>query len=194
MLLVIDNYDSFVHNLARYLRQLGHDVRVERNDSEALSRIEMLRPDAIVISPGPGTPMQAGRCLDIVRHWSDRIPMLGVCLGHQVLAEEFGARVVRACEPVHVRASSIQHSGRGIFAGLPNPLHVGRYHSLVVDGATLPEVLHPLAHTQDGTLMAFEHRQLPLVGLQFHPESVLTQFGDRILAGFLRHAGLAVTV
>jgi anthranilate synthase component II len=190
MLLVIDNYDSFVHNLARYLRRLGQETRVVRNDAVTVEMVTALAPDAIVLSPGPGTPAEAGNSLDIVRHFASIRPMLGVCLGHQTLAAAFGGRIVRAFEPVHGRASAIQHTGSGVFAGLPNPLRVGRYHSLMVEAETLPDCLRPLAHTMDGTLMAFQHAAYPIVGLQFHPESVLTEHGYALLAGFLRTAGL----
>jgi anthranilate synthase/aminodeoxychorismate synthase-like glutamine amidotransferase len=194
MLLVIDNYDSFVHNLARYLRRLGHDTRVVRNDAVTDEMIDRLAPDAIVLSPGPGTPQDAGRSLDVVRQFAERIPMLGVCLGHQTIAAAFGGRIVRACEPMHGRSSRIVHQGTSIFDGLPNPLRVGRYHSLVVDPATLPHCFRPLAHTSDGVLMAFQHVQRPVVGVQFHPESVLTERGYALLAGFLRHAGLTASL
>lgn len=190
MILVIDNYDSFVHNLARYLQQLGQATLVVRNTAIDVSAVRRMQPAAIVLSPGPCAPPQAGCCLELVRELHGALPMLGVCLGHQVLADALGARVVRACEPVHGRASLVRHNGRGLFAGLPNPFAGCRYHSLCVDEASLPECLEATAHSEDGTLMAVQHRALPLVGLQFHPESILTEHGYDILAAFLRLAGL----
>jgi anthranilate synthase/aminodeoxychorismate synthase-like glutamine amidotransferase len=190
MLLVIDNYDSFVHNLARHLRRLGQPTHVVRNDSVSVELIRELEPDAIVLSPGPGGPEDAGRSLEIVRQLAATCPMLGVCLGHQTIAAAFGGRIVRAAEPMHARSSLIEHTASSIFHGLPNPLSVGRYHSLVVDPATLPVCLRPLASTRDGVLMAFEHVEWPVVGMQFHPESVLTECGYELLAGFLRRAGI----
>jgi anthranilate synthase/aminodeoxychorismate synthase-like glutamine amidotransferase len=190
MLLLIDNYDSFVHNLARYFQRLGRDTLVLRNDAVTVPQVTALAPEAIVLSPGPGTPSQAGRSLELVREFAGRMPMLGICLGHQILAAAYGAHVVRAREPVHGRSSQIQHVGTGVFAGLPSPMRVGRYHSLVVQAETLPSPLRPLAHTHDGTLMALEHREHPMVGLQFHPESVLTDHGYELLAAFLRQVGL----
>jgi anthranilate synthase component 2/para-aminobenzoate synthetase component 2 len=190
MLLLIDNYDSFVHNLARYFQRLGQETLVVRNDRITVPQVATLAPSAMVLSPGPGSPSQAGLSLELVRRYAGHVPMLGVCLGHQILAEAYGAVVARAREPVHGRSSWIRHAGTGVFEGLPSPLRVGRYHSLVVVSATLPWELRPLAHAEDGTLMAFEHREHPLVGLQFHPESVLTQHGYPLLAAFLRRAGL----
>ncbi|MCA9170705.1 MAG: aminodeoxychorismate/anthranilate synthase component II [Planctomycetales bacterium] len=192
MLVVIDNYDSFVHNLARYLRQLGQETYVVRNDQVTPHTIRELNARALVISPGPGTPTQAGNCLQVVRELQHELPMLGVCLGHQVIAEAAGGTIVRAPEPIHGRASYIQHAGVGLFAELPNPLRVGRYHSLVVQRDTLPDTYQVTAWTDDGTLMAYQHRELPMFGLQFHPESVLTQFGYHMLAAFLQRADLPV--
>ncbi len=194
MLLLIDNFDSFAHNLARYLRRLGQDVRVLRNDVVDADAVARLRPQAIVLSPGPCAPQQAGGSLDVVRRAHRRIPMLGVCLGHQIIAAALGARIVRAAEPVHGRTSPILHDGTGIFAGLPNPLVACRYHSLVVDEASLPGCLRVNARTPDGTVMALQHEELPLVGVQFHPESILTQCGYALLAAFLRQCGLPVPV
>ena len=191
MLLVIDNYDSFVHNLARYLRRLGQETVTVRNDVVTANLVRELSPAAIILSPGPGTPAEAGRSLEIVRCFADQWPMLGVCLGHQTLAAAFGGQIVRAAEPVHGRSSLVLHEQRSIFAGLPSPFRVGRYHSLVVEARTLPACLRALAHTAEGTLMALEHVDLPLVGVQFHPESVLTEHGFALLAAFLRRAGIA---
>lgn len=192
MIVLIDNYDSFVHNLARHFARLGHDATVVRNTAIDAAGVAALHPAAIVLSPGPGTPRDAGCALDVVRQLHTVAPMLGVCLGHQILAEALGAAVVRAPEPVHGRSSPVLHNGRGVFAGLPNPLIGGRYHSLTVDEASLPSCLEVTARTPDGVVMAIAHRQLPLVGLQFHPESILTAHGYPLLAGFLRLAGLAV--
>jgi anthranilate synthase/aminodeoxychorismate synthase-like glutamine amidotransferase len=190
MILLIDNYDSFVHNLARYFERLGQATVVVRNDAVDPMAVERLRPDAIVLSPGPCTPTEAGCSLDIVRRFTGRLPLLGVCLGHQTIAAALGGRIVQASEPMHGRASKIAHNGRGIFEGLPNPLSIGRYHSLIVDEASLPTDLVVTARTADGTIMAINHHKLPVVGVQFHPESILTECGFEMLAGFLRMAGL----
>lgn len=190
MILVIDNYDSFVFNLARYLVLLGHETVVRRNDALTPLDLRRLRPQALVLSPGPCGPDQAGCCLELVRRYYEHIPMLGVCLGHQTIAAALGGRVVRAPLPMHGRASQVYHRGEGIFAGLPSPLLAGRYHSLVVEEASLPPELQATAHTADGLVMALAHRSRPVVGLQFHPESILTPLGPRLLAAFLRLAGL----
>jgi anthranilate synthase/aminodeoxychorismate synthase-like glutamine amidotransferase len=192
MILLIDNYDSFVFNLARYFQRLGQVTEVVRNTAINVNGIRALRPDAVVLSPGPCTPQEAGCSLEVVRQLADEVPMLGVCLGHQVIAEALGARIVRAREPVHGRSSPIHHDGRGLFAGLPDPFVGCRYHSLVVERASLPETLEVAAWTEDGTVMAIRHRQRPIVGLQFHPESILTDCGYALLAAFLRLAGLPV--
>jgi anthranilate synthase/aminodeoxychorismate synthase-like glutamine amidotransferase len=192
VILLLDNYDSFVHNLARYFARLGRQTRVVRSDEMDAAAIEELRPQAIVISPGPCTPAEAGCSVDVVRRLYNRVPMLGVCLGHQAIAAAFGAQIVRAPQPVHGRTSAISHHSRGVFAGLPNPLEVCRYHSLVVDEATLPAELEISARTSDGVVMAIAYRDLPVVGVQFHPEAVLTEHGHGLLANFLRVAGLPV--
>jgi anthranilate synthase/aminodeoxychorismate synthase-like glutamine amidotransferase len=189
MVLLINNYDSFVHNLARHFRRLGVETVVRRNDAVGIPDVRALRPQAIVLSPGPCTPREAGRSLEIVRKLHRDVPMLGVCLGHQTIAEALGGRVVRG-EPVHGRASLIEHDGAGLFAGVPSPIRVGRYHSLVVEETTLPSSLTPTARTEDGVLMAMAHRSAPVFGVQFHPESILTQNGYRLLANFLRLAGI----
>jgi anthranilate synthase/aminodeoxychorismate synthase-like glutamine amidotransferase len=188
MILLIDNYDSFVHNLARYFRRLGQETVVVRND--AISPAEALgwRPAAIVLSPGPCTPNEAGYSLDLVRKAAAHIPILGICLGHQTIAAALGGKIVRAREPMHGRTSSITHDENGIFAGLANPLAVGRYHSLVVEEATLPAELEVTARTIDGTIMALAHRQGPVIGVQFHPESILTAVGRDLVRNFLRAA------
>lgn len=190
MILLIDNYDSFVFNLARYFERLGRPTRVVRNDAIDVAGVKALRPEAVVLSPGPCAPQQAGCSLEIVRELHAELPILGVCLGHQAIAEALGGRVVRAAEPVHGRASAVFHDGQGLFAGVPNPISACRYHSLVVEEATLPDELEATARTADGVVMALRHKRLPLVGLQFHPESILTDFGFELLANFLRLAGL----
>lgn len=190
MILLIDNYDSFVFNLARYLTQLGHRTRVVRNTAIDVAGVRAMRPRAMVLSPGPCTPRQAGCSLELVRQLHREMPILGVCLGHQAIAEALGGRVVRANEPVHGRTSPVYHDGRGVFAGLSNPVVACRYHSLVVDEASLPDCLEVSARTRGGVLMGLRHRTLPVVGLQFHPESILTETGYRLLAGWLRLAGL----
>lgn len=189
MILLIDNYDSFVYNLARYLERLGQETRVVRNTAIDAAGVRELRPEAIVLSPGPCTPREAGCSLEVVRQCSDQTPILGVCLGHQAIAEAMGGRIVRASEPVHGRTSLVRHDGRGVFRGLANPIVGCRYHSLVVDETALPDCLEVSARTEDGAVMGLRHRESPVVGLQFHPESILTDTGYRLLAGFLRLAG-----
>jgi anthranilate synthase/aminodeoxychorismate synthase-like glutamine amidotransferase len=190
MILLVDNYDSFVHNLARYLERLGQETRVARNDAMDVAEIRRMAPHAIVLSPGPCTPSEAGCSLDAVREFTGEIPILGVCLGHQTIAAALGGRVVRAEEPVHGRASQVRHGGEGVFAGLPSPLTVGRYHSLVVEEKSLPPELAVTARTDDGVVMGLAHRQHLTVGVQFHPESILTHGGYELLANFLRLAKL----
>lgn len=185
MILLIDNYDSFVFNLARYFERLGARTEVVRNDAIDVESIRRLRPAGIVLSPGPCTPQEAGASLDIVTRLYREFPMLGVCLGHQTIAAALGGRVVRAESPMHGRASDITHDAQGIFAGLPSPLRVGRYHSLVVEPSTLPIHIVGTAWTADGVLMALAHREQPVFGVQFHPESILTDHGYQILANFL---------
>jgi anthranilate synthase/aminodeoxychorismate synthase-like glutamine amidotransferase len=184
VILLIDNYDSFVHNLARYFEELGEETVVVRNDAIDLESAVALRPGQIVLSPGPCTPREAGICVDLTRLVGGRIPILGVCLGHQCLGEAFGGRVVRG-RPVHGKVSAIEHEGVDLFSGLPAPLVVTRYHSLVVDPESLPPELVPLAWAPDGTLMALRHRTMPAWGVQFHPEAVLTTAGHALLANFL---------
>jgi len=190
VILLIDNYDSFVYNLARYFERLGQATHVRRNSAIDPAGVRAMAPDALVLSPGPCTPRQAGCSLELVRQFAGRLPILGVCLGHQAIVEAMGGRIVRAAEPVHGRTSLIRHDGRGPFAGLPNPIVGCRYHSLVVDESSLPDGLEVAARTEDGTVMAVRHRTWPVVGLQFHPESILTEAGYPILAGFLRIAGI----
>jgi para-aminobenzoate synthetase component 2 len=193
MLLVLDNYDSFTFNLVQYLGELAADhpvaadVRVERNDSLTIGQIRALAPAAIVISPGPGDPDQAGVCLEVIRQLSPAIPTLGVCLGHQCLAQAHGGRIVRAAELMHGKTSPVRHAGQGVFAGLPDPLTATRYHSLIAERESLPDCLEITAWLEDGTIMGLRHREHPhLQGVQFHPESVLTQSGHQLLANFLR--------
>lgn len=190
MILLIDNYDSFVFNLARYLEELGQETTVVRNDAITVREIAAHKPAAIVISPGPCTPSEAGVSLDVIRRLSESIPILGVCLGHQAIASAFGGRVIRAPEPVHGRTSLIHHTGQGVFRELPTPLRATRYHSLIADEATLPADLIVTARTDDGLIMGLSHRARPCHGVQFHPESVLTERGHQLLSNFLRLAGL----
>lgn len=192
MILLLDNYDSFVHNLARYFRRLGHETTVVRSDAIDARQIAEMRPSAVVISPGPCTPADAGCSIDAVRQLSGKLPILGVCLGHQAIGAAFGAAIVRAGEPMHGRTSALLHRGTSVFAGLPSPLRVCRYHSLVVDRGTLPDELQATAWTGDETIMAIAHREHPTVGVQFHPEAILTEHGYAMLAAFLRIAGLSV--
>ncbi len=191
MILLIDNYDSFAHNLARYLRLLGQEVLVKRNDAVDVAAVRQLAPQAIVLSPGPCTPHEAGCSLDVVRQLHAEIPILGICLGHQTIAAALGARIVRANEPMHGRTSVVGHDGSALFAGVPASLTVCRYHSLVVDPATLPAELLSSAACGDGTIMALRHQSLPVFGLQFHPEAILTEFGFGLLSNFLTIAGLS---
>ncbi|QNG27531.1 aminodeoxychorismate/anthranilate synthase component II [Synechococcus sp. HK01-R] len=195
MLLVIDNYDSFTFNLVQYFGELADqhplaaDLRVERNDALSLDEIRSLNPDAILLSPGPGDPDQSGVCLEVLRELSPTVPTLGVCLGHQALAQVYGGRVVRAAELMHGKTSLVLHQGDGVFAGLPQPLTATRYHSLIADRETLPACLEVTAWLEDGTIMGLQHRDFPhLQGVQFHPESVLTEAGHQLLANFLKLA------
>ncbi len=190
MILLLDNYDSFVFNLARYLQELGAETQVVRNDAVSVSDIERLHPQAIVISPGPCTPLEAGISLEVIRQLGPNTPILGVCLGHQAIAAALGGEVIRAPEPVHGRTAWISHHQRQLFADMANPFRAMRYHSLIVREASLPDELTAVAHTTDGLLMAVEHRTWPLFGVQFHPESVLTEGGHRLLANFLQIAGI----
>ncbi len=193
MILVIDNYDSFVHNLARYFVCLGQETCVVRNDAISVAAVRRLRPDAMVISPGPCTPYEAGCSLELIAKCWDELPILGVCLGHQAIAAALGGRVVRANRPMHGRASAVYHDGLGMFAKVPSPFDAGRYHSLIVQEHTLPAELEVTARTASGTIMALQHRQAPVVGLQFHPESILTEYGLDLLRNFLHLAGIEAT-
>jgi anthranilate synthase component 2 len=188
MLLMIDNYDSFTYNLVQYLGELGEDVRVFRNDQITIDEVEALRPASIVISPGPCTPNEAGISVGLIKRFAGQIPLLGVCLGHQSIGQAFGGRIVHAKSVMHGKTSSIHHENKGVFAGLPNPLTATRYHSLVIDRASLPECLEITAWTDDGEIMGVRHRQLMVEGVQFHPESILTEAGHELLENFLRQA------
>ena len=187
MILLIDNYDSFVHNLARYVRELGWEADVRRNDAITLDEVGRLRPSHIIISPGPCTPAEAGIATDLVRRFGPSTPILGVCLGHQCIGAAYGGDIVRAGQPVHGKTSVIAHDGSSIFAGLPSPLRVARYHSLVIARPSLPPALRVLATARDdGEIMAVEHREHPVVGVQFHPESAASEYGYAMLDRFLR--------
>jgi anthranilate synthase component 2 len=193
MLLMIDNYDSFTFNLVQYLGELGEEVRVIRNDAMTLAELRALAPDAIVISPGPGTPDDAGISLEVLRELAGSVPIFGVCLGHQSIGQVFGGKVVRAKQIMHGKTSLIHHDGKGVFEGLPNPFEATRYHSLVVEQDSLPDCLEVSAWTQhaDGTrdeIMGLRHRTLAVEGVQFHPESILTQHGHAMLRNFLAQA------
>jgi anthranilate synthase/aminodeoxychorismate synthase-like glutamine amidotransferase len=185
---VIDNYDSFVYNLVQYLGELGAEPVVHRNDALTVDEVAALEPDAVLISPGPGRPEDAGVSNAVIPRLGGKVPILGVCLGHQCIGQAFGAAVVRAPMVMHGKTSPVSHRGTGVLAGLPNPFEATRYHSLVVDRASLPEALEVTAETPDGVVMALRHRELPIEGVQFHPESILTSGGRQLLATFLRSA------
>ncbi len=188
--MLVDNYDSFTRNLADGLAQLGADVVIVRNDRASVTAILRWRPRGVVLSPGPHAPSKAGICLALIRRAPRTLPIFGVCLGHQAIGEAFGGRVVRARSPVHGRALPVRHEGRGLLEGLPSPFLAARYHSLVVERRSLPDVLEATAWSDDGELMALRHRERPVEGVQFHPESFLTPLGPHILAAFLRRCGL----
>jgi anthranilate synthase component 2 len=183
--LVIDNYDSFTYNLCQYLGELGARVEVYRNDEIDLEKVAQVKPDRIVISPGPGTPSDAGRSIEIIRRFADNVPILGVCLGHQAIGEAFGGVIRRADLLMHGKTSWIRHEGSGILSGLDNPFEATRYHSLVVERETLPDCLEIAAWTDDGTIMGLRHREFAVYGVQFHPESIMTHEGKKLLGNFL---------
>ena len=185
MLLMIDNYDSFTYNLVQYLGELGADVKVVRNDEVTVDEVEAMRPDRIVISPGPCTPNEAGISLGVIERLGSRIPILGVCLGHQAIGQAYGGKVVHAKTLMHGKTSPIRHAGSGVFSGLPSPLTATRYHSLAVERESLPDALEVTAWTDDGEIMGLRHRNLRVEGVQFHPESILTEHGHAMLATFL---------
>jgi anthranilate synthase/aminodeoxychorismate synthase-like glutamine amidotransferase len=186
MLLIIDNYDSFTYNLVQYLGELGAEMRVFRNDEISIEKIENeLQPERILISPGPGTPDDAGISLGVLRKFAGKVPILGVCLGHQAIGQIFGGKVLRAPEPVHGKPAEIRHDGKTIFEGLASPFHAGRYHSLIVERETLPECLEISAASPDGLIMALRHKTYKIEGVQFHPESILTMEGKKLLQNFL---------
>lgn len=186
MLLMIDNYDSFTYNLVQYFGELGEDVRVFRNDRITIGEIEEMAPERIVISPGPCTPKEAGISIEVIRHFAGRLPILGVCLGHQSIGAAFGGEIVRAPRLMHGKTSLIHHDGRTIFEGLPNPFEATRYHSLVIKKETLPECLEITAWTEEGEIMGVRHKEFIIEGVQFHPESILTRVGKDLLRNFLR--------
>jgi anthranilate synthase component 2 len=186
MLLMLDNYDSFTYNLVQYFGELGEDVRVFRNDQITLEEIEALKPDHICVSPGPCAPAQAGISIPLIQRFAGRIPILGVCLGHQAIGEAFGGRIVRAKEIMHGKTSLITHTGTDVFAGLASPFTVIRYHSLAIERETLPECLTITSQTADGEIMGVRHQTLPVYGVQFHPESILSEHGHALLQNFLK--------
>jgi anthranilate synthase component 2 len=186
MLLMIDNYDSFTYNLVQYLGELGQDVRVYRNDKITVAEIEALKPDHIVISPGPCTPNEAGVSVETIQKLGGRFPILGVCLGHQSIGQAYGGRIVRARQLMHGKTSMIHHKDVGLFKGLPSPFEATRYHSLVIERESLPAVLEVTAWTEDGEIMGVRHKSLAVEGVQFHPEAILTQHGHEMLANFLK--------
>lgn len=186
MLLVIDNYDSFTYNLVQYFGELGADPVVKRNDAITANEVEKMRPDKIVISPGPGTPADAGISMDLIRRFGPKLPVLGVCLGHQSIGEVYGGKVVRAERLMHGKTSPIRHDGKGVFAGLPNPFEATRYHSLLVENKSVPACLEVTADTAEGEIMGLRHREFPVHGVQFHPESILSKEGRDLLANFLK--------
>lgn len=188
MILVIDNYDSFTYNLVQYLGELGGEVQVYRNDEIDIAGIERLQPDHLLLSPGPCTPNEAGVTLQAIEHFAGSIPILGVCLGHQAIGQAFGGEVVRAGRLMHGKTSPILHQGESIFAGLPNPFTATRYHSLIVDRASLPACLAITAETAEGEIMGLQHKEYPIVGVQFHPESIISEHGHQMLRNFLSMA------
>lgn len=191
MILVIDNYDSFTYNLVHYLNELGAETRVHRNDDLSAEAALGLRPDAVLLSPGPCSPDEAGICLDLLRKAPDDLPILGVCLGHQSIGQAFGGRVIRAKALMHGKTSAIHHAGKGVFADLPNPFTATRYHSLAVEQSSLPDALEVTAWTDDGEIMGLQHRSRPIHGVQFHPESIATEGGHKLLGNFLELAARA---
>jgi anthranilate synthase component 2 len=189
MLLLIDNYDSFTYNLFQFLSELGEEVAVVRNDKTTIPEIERMGPERIVISPGPSTPQNAGISNDVIRRFGPRLPLLGVCLGHQCIGYSYGGQIDQAREIMHGKSSLVHHDGKGVFAGIPEPFSAIRYHSLIVRPEGLPDCFEVSARSDDGTIMAIRHRQHPVIGVQFHPESFMTQSGKEILKNFLELSG-----
>ena len=185
MILMIDNYDSFTYNLVQYLGELGEELIVKRNDQVTIQEIEELKPDFLMISPGPCSPDEAGISMEAIKHFAGKIPIFGVCLGHQSIAQVFGGDVIRAERLMHGKTSEIEHDGKGVFTGLQNPLVATRYHSLIVKDETLPECFVRTASTKEGELMAIRHKELPIESVQFHPESIMTSFGKEMLRNFI---------
>ena len=184
---LLDNYDSFTYNLLHYLGELGKEVIVRRNDVLTVADVLALKPEAIVISPGPGTPDTSGICLELVKEAAGKVPLLGVCLGHQTIGQVFGGKVIRAEKPMHGKISKIVHKKQGVFTGLPSPFNATRYHSLIVERKTLPDCLAITAETEDGIIMGLQHKELNIHGVQFHPESIASEYGHELLANFVRH-------
>ncbi len=185
MILMIDNYDSFTYNLVQYLKILGESVEVHRNDTLTISQIRSMNPDMIVISPGPCTPNEAGISLAVVEQLSDEFPILGICLGHQIIAQAYGSKIVKARAPIHGKVHPIIHDGKGVFKGLKNPLHVTRYHSLIIEKHTLSDEFEVTSETQEGEIMGIRHKSMLIEGVQFHPEAILTEYGMEMLKNFL---------
>jgi anthranilate synthase component II len=186
MILLIDNYDSFTYNLLHYLQELGAEVKVVRNDALTVPEVLALKPEGIVLSPGPCDPEQAGICLELTREAAGKVPLLGVCLGHQTIGQAFGGRVIRADSPMHGKISKITHKQQGLFQNLPSPFNATRYHSLIIERSSLPECLTITAETEDGTIMAVSHKDYAIHGLQFHPESIASEYGHQLLGNFLK--------
>lgn len=186
MILVIDNYDSFTYNLVQYLGELGEQVHVYRNDEIDIEGIEKLQPDHLLLSPGPCTPYEAGITLDVISHFKGKVPIFGVCLGHQAIGQAFGGNVVRAEQLMHGKTSPIYHEGQSVFAGLPSPFTATRYHSLLVDRESLPDCLEITASTEEGEIMGLQHKEYAIEGVQFHPESIITDYGHEMLRNFLK--------
>ncbi|MED1203867.1 anthranilate synthase component II [Heyndrickxia acidicola] len=186
MLLVIDNYDSFTYNLVQYIKQLGIDVTVARNDVLTIQDIVERKPDAILISPGPGNPSEAGISLEAIHAFYNKLPILGICLGHQTIAQAFGGSIIKAIKPMHGKVSTIQHDGKSSFQGIPSPFRVARYHSLVVDSGKVPDCLEVTALSENGEIMGIRHREYPVEGLQFHPEAIMTEHGLKLLENFFK--------
>ncbi|HBF7899661.1 aminodeoxychorismate/anthranilate synthase component II [Clostridioides difficile] len=188
MILMIDNYDSFVYNLVQYIEELGETVVVKRNNEIKISDIEELNPEVIVLSPGPCSPKEAGICIDIVEHFKGKKPILGICLGHQTIGHVFGGDIIKAQQPVHGKVYSISHTNKGVFSGLKNPLNVTRYHSLIIDSNTVPKELEITATTDKGEIMGIRHKKYLIEGVQFHPEAILSEYGHEILKNFITEA------